>query len=162
MKFADGQTCRSSLMHFHFAKYSHKKYKNALTLRNIGLYYSRVYINIQKCCNFLFIPRVNVDLQRLPAPSGFRKQIVVNPLVDIIGALWLLANMLTPAAGKKKNSSHVTQICYTIRFQCNHLHNSADTMEEAYANFSVHPFFHRRLGTQLFPSLKDISYFNLL
>jgi hypothetical protein len=30
----------------------------------------------------------------------------VSPLVDIITASWLLANMLTPAAEKKKNSSH--------------------------------------------------------
>jgi hypothetical protein len=44
---------------------------------------------------------VNVDLQRLPAPSGFLKPIALNPLVDIITALWLLANMLTPAAKKK-------------------------------------------------------------
>jgi hypothetical protein len=51
--------------------------------------------------NFLFIPRVNVDLQRLPAPSGFHEQIAVDPLVDIITALWLLADMLTPAAGRK-------------------------------------------------------------
>jgi hypothetical protein len=47
---------------------------------------------------------MNVDLQRLPALSGFHKQIAVNPLVDIIRASWLLANMLTPAA--EKNPSH--------------------------------------------------------
>jgi hypothetical protein len=97
-------------MHFYFAKYRHKKYKNILTLRYIGLYYSPVYINM---LNFLFIPRANVDLQRLPALSGFHKQIPVNSLIDIITALWLLANMLTPEAGKK---THFTLPRFATRF----------------------------------------------
>jgi hypothetical protein len=58
---------------------------------------------------------VNVDLQRLPAPSGFHKQTAaVNPLVDIITASWLLANMLTAAAGKKK--THLTLPRLATRF----------------------------------------------
>jgi hypothetical protein len=64
---------------------------------------------------------------------------------------------------KKKNTlSHFTLICYTFCFRCNQLHNLADTMEEAYANFSILLFFHRRLGTQWFPSLKHILYLHLL
>lgn len=55
---------------------------------------------------------MNVDLQRLPALSGFHQQIAVNPLVDIVTASWLLANMLTPAAEK----THLTLPKFATRF----------------------------------------------
>jgi len=137
-------------MHFYFAKHRHKQYKKCINL-------TVPWLILQSCLykhvEFPVYSQGEHRFAKVARTLVFSQTDCSEPTGRYHHG-FVVAGKHFNTGSKKKNLSHFTLICYTFCFPCNQLHNPADTMEDAYANFSIHLFFQRRLGTQWFPSLK--------